>query len=59
VTFHAVAARLWVTLDDIRGVFREKEDVVEAFFDRADQAMLHAAEAPGFLDLTTRVRLTG
>jgi ubiquinone biosynthesis protein COQ9 len=57
VRLHAVAARLGVSLDDIRRVFREKEDIVEAFFDRADEAMLHAAEAPGFLDLPTRVRL--
>ena len=46
-----------VSLDDVRGVFREKEDVVDAFFDRADEAMLRAAEAPGFLDMPTRVRL--
>jgi AcrR family transcriptional regulator len=52
-----VAARVGVSLDDIRRVFREKEDIAEAFFDRADEAMLHAAEAPGFLDLPTPVRL--
>jgi ubiquinone biosynthesis protein COQ9 len=57
VRLHAVATRLGVSLDDVRRVFREKEDIVEAFFDRADEAMLHAAEAPGFLDLPTRVRL--
>lgn len=57
VRLQSVAARLGVSLDDIRGVFREKEDIVEAYFDRADEAMLRAAEAPGFLDLPTRVRL--
>jgi len=57
VRLHAVAARLGVSLDDIRRVFREKEDIVEAYFDRADEAMLHAAETPGFLYLPTRVRL--
>jgi AcrR family transcriptional regulator len=57
VRLHAVAARLGVSLDDIRRVFREKEDIVEALFDRADEAMLYVAEAPGFLDLPTRVRL--
>jgi ubiquinone biosynthesis protein COQ9 len=57
VRLHAVAARLGVSLDDIRRLFREKEDIVEGYFDRADGAMLHAAEAPGFLDLPTRVRL--
>ena len=57
VRLHAVAARLGVSLDDIRRVFREKEEIVEAFFDCADEAMLHAADALGFFDLPTRVRL--
>lgn len=52
-----VAHTLGVTLDDIRQHFREKEDVVEAFFDRADAAMLGAANAPGFEHLPTRERL--
>jgi AcrR family transcriptional regulator len=57
VRLHAVAARLGITLDDIRCFFREKEDLVEGFFDRADQAMLRAADAPGFAALGTRARL--
>jgi ubiquinone biosynthesis protein COQ9 len=52
-----VAVAVGITLDDIRHDFREKEDLVDAWFDRADQAMLKAAEQPGFLSLPTRERL--
>jgi ubiquinone biosynthesis protein COQ9 len=52
-----VAVAVGITLDDIRHDFREKEDLVDAWFDRADQAMLKAAEQPEFLSLPTRERL--
>jgi AcrR family transcriptional regulator len=52
-----VATALGIGLDDIRQQFREKEDLVDAWFDRADQAMLAAAAAPDFLALSTRQRL--
>jgi ubiquinone biosynthesis protein COQ9 len=52
-----VAVAVGITLDDIRHDFREKEDLVDAWFDRADQAMLKAAEQPEFLSLPTRQRL--
>jgi len=57
VRLHDVAAALNITLDDIRRHFREKEDIVDAWFDRADAAMLREADAPGFLDLTPRERI--
>ena len=57
VRLHEVAEAAGITLDELRVYFREKEDIVEAWFDRADAAMLHAATAPGFLSLTTRRRL--
>lgn len=57
VRLHDVAVALGVTLDEIRQHFREKEDIVDAWFDRADAAMLRATEAPGFLDLTPRERI--
>lgn len=57
VRLHAVAAALDVPLDEIRRHFREKEDIVDAWFDRADSAMLREAEAPGFLELTPRERI--
>jgi AcrR family transcriptional regulator len=57
VRLHDVATGLNISLDDIRRHFREKEDIVDAWFDRADSAMLREAEAPGFLELTPRERI--
>lgn len=57
VRLHAVAAELGVTLDDIRQHFREKEELIDAWFDRADSAMLRAAQGPDFPELTPRQRL--
>ena len=52
-----VATELNITLDDIRVYFREKEDLVDAWFDRADSEMLKAAETVEFLSLPSRERL--
>lgn len=57
VRLHDVAAELGITLDDIRRHFREKEDLVDAWFDRADAAMLREGASPGFAALPTRHRL--
>lgn len=57
VRLYDVAAQLEITLDEVHHHFREKEDVVDAWFDRADNAMLKEAETAGFLDLTPRHRL--
>lgn len=57
VRLHDVAARLDIPLNGIRAHFREKEDVVEAWFDRADAAMLSRAEAPGFDQLPAQERI--
>ena len=57
VRLHEVAKRLGVPLDDIRQHFREKEEIVDAWFDRADQAMLRAAETADFAALTARARI--
>ncbi|MBA4143042.1 MAG: TetR/AcrR family transcriptional regulator [Nitrosospira sp.] len=57
VRLHDVAAALGITLDDIRSHFREKEDIVDAWFERADSAMLKAAQDPDFFYLTPRQRL--
>ena len=57
VRLHDVAAALGITLDDVRSHFREKEDIVEAWFERADSAMLRMAQAPDFSFLTPRQRL--
>ncbi|MDP3279704.1 MAG: TetR/AcrR family transcriptional regulator [Nitrosomonas sp.] len=52
-----VATELAISLDDIRIYFREKEDLVDAWFDRADSQMLKAAETEEFLSLSPRERL--
>lgn len=57
VRLHDVAAALGASLDDIRTHFREKEDLVDAWFDRADSAMLREADSPEFASLTPRQRL--
>jgi AcrR family transcriptional regulator len=44
---HTVAAALHITLDDIRQYFLQKDDLVEAWFDRADRAMLGSADSAG------------
>ncbi len=54
---HEVAAEMGVGLETIRRHFREKEELVDAWFDRADAAMLRASETPGFYGLPLRERL--
>lgn len=57
VRLHDVAASLGVTLNEIRAHFREKEEIVDAWFDRADAAMLTKAEAAGAPAAPPRERL--
>lgn len=57
VRLHQVAGRLGISLDAVRHEFAEKEDLVDAFFDRADAAMLRSAENPEFAALSPRQRL--
>jgi AcrR family transcriptional regulator len=52
-----VAADLGVGLDAIASHYREKDQLVEAWFDRADQAMLTRAKAADLLPLTPAKRL--
>jgi ubiquinone biosynthesis protein COQ9 len=54
---HDVAATLGISLEDVRAHFREKEDIVDAWFERADSAMLKAAQVSDFFYLTPRQRL--
>jgi AcrR family transcriptional regulator len=54
---HAVAEALNITLDEIRQYFPQKDDLVEAWFDRADRALLSAAHSKDFLDLPLYERL--
>ncbi len=52
-----VAAATGLSLEDIRQHFREKEALVEAFFDRADRAMLEVAASAEFKALPSRERV--
>lgn len=54
---HQVAQRLNITLDELNRQYSVKDQLVEAWYDRADSAMLRAVEAPGFEKLTIRQRL--
>lgn len=57
VRLHEVAAATGMSLDDIRRHFREKDELIDAYFDRADAAMLADAASPAFLHLESRERL--
>lgn len=57
VRLHDIASALGIGLNDIRRHFREKEEIAEAWFDRADHAMLESAKAPDFAALSSRQRL--
>lgn len=57
VRLYEVAARVGMPLDTLRGYFPEKEDLVEAWFDRADAAMLQQAAHPDFKSWSVRARL--
>lgn len=50
VRLHDVASATGIDLEAIHGLFRDKEDIAEAWFDRADRGMLAVASAPGFTD---------
>ncbi|MEO8992814.1 MAG: TetR/AcrR family transcriptional regulator [Nitrosospira sp.] len=56
VRLRDVASVLEIGLDDVRAHFREKEDIVDAWFERADSVMLKAVQASDFKNLTPRER---
>lgn len=45
---HRVAEALDITLDEVRQHFRQKDDLAEAWFDRADRTMLAMQRSAGF-----------
>lgn len=57
IRLHEIAGVLGISLDEIRQYYREKEDLVDAWFDRADAAMLKEAELAGFESLPVRQKL--
>ncbi len=54
---HEVAQAAGISLEDIRRHFREKDALIDAWFDRADAAMLQATASAEFLRLPVRERL--
>lgn len=46
VRLHEIAFMLDISLESIRQVFREKDEIIDAWFDRADQAALQATRTP-------------
>jgi len=57
VQLHEVAQALGVPLSQVRAHYQHKDALAEAWFDRADAAMLAAERAPGWMALTPRERL--
>ena len=57
VRLHQIAERIGRPLADVGTVVSEKEDIVDAWFDRADQALLRLASDRGFTALDREHRL--
>lgn len=57
LTLHELADSLGLSLRDIQTHYRQKDDLAEAWFDRADRALLDLADRPDWLDLAPRARL--
>jgi len=57
VRLQAVADELGISLDDIRKHYRQKDDLAEALFDRADQAVLSETRNEAFRNLCGRDRI--
>jgi len=57
IRLYEVAAELGISLDDIRTEFSEKDQLVDAWFDRADSAMLADAAVSTALEFNCRQRL--
>jgi AcrR family transcriptional regulator len=57
VRLYQVAETLHRPLDEIRLHFREKEEIIDAWFDHADQAMLQACEPESFAQGSTHEKL--
>lgn len=57
VRLHDIADELKISLEDIRQYFREKEDIIDAWFDQADKAMLTMRDTRGFDNKKTNEKL--
>lgn len=54
---HDIAAELNISLEKIRQCYPQKDDLVEAWYDRADARALQVTEDPEFLELSMSDRL--
>lgn len=57
VHLHDVAQKMGIDLAEIHRHFRQKDDLAEAWFDRADLALIRAAECAEWDSLAVRERL--
>ena len=57
VKLYDIAERLEISLDDIRQIYPQKDDLVEAWFDRADSAALSGDVPADFAEQPARERL--
>ena len=57
VHLHDIAAAMAIPLADIRRCYPNKDALAEAWFDRAETALVAMAETPGWTDLSPRQRL--
>jgi AcrR family transcriptional regulator len=54
---YEIAQELGIALADIQGHYDQKDALAEAWFDRADRALLAAAQTPGWRELPERERV--
>jgi ubiquinone biosynthesis protein COQ9 len=57
VHLHEIARTTGASLSDIQRYFPQKDALTEAWFDRADQALIAAPETPGWAEQSERQRL--
>lgn len=57
VHLHDIAAALEIPIADIQRCYPDKDGLAEAWFDRAESAMIAVAQTPGWLHLSPRERL--
>ncbi len=58
VHLHDVAQSMGIGLAEIHRHYRQKDDLAEAWFDRADRALIHAGDAADWQSLQVRERLS-
>ncbi|MGR8979004.1 MAG: TetR/AcrR family transcriptional regulator [Gammaproteobacteria bacterium] len=57
IHLYRIAEELEISLEQIRQNYPQKDDLVEAWFDRADSALLKITPSPDFMNLSVRERL--